>query len=128
MAKFSRSSLTNYIVDNLDSADISSKVAAFLIDNGKTSDLDSILRDVTEAQAVKNGIVELTARSAFPLDAGTKESINDLVRAQYQGVKQIIIHEVIDKSAIGGVNLEFANANLDLTIRTKLNKLREAIA
>lgn len=128
MAKFSRASLTDYIVDNLGSVDISSKVAAFLIDNSKTSDLDSILRDVTQARAVKNGIVELTARSAFPLDANTKESINGVVRRQYQGVKKIIIHEVIDTTAIGGVNVEFANANLDLTIRTKLNKLREAIA
>lgn len=128
MAKFSRASLTDYIVDNLGSADLSDKVAAFLIDNDKTSDLDSILRDVSEAQAVKKGIVELTARSAFPLDASTKESINDVVRKQNPNVKNIIIHQVIDKSAIGGVNLEFANANLDLTIRTKLNKLREAIA
>lgn len=128
MARFSRVSLTDYIVDNLGSADISDKVAAFLIDNGKTSDLDSILRDVTEAQAVKKGVVELTARSAFPLDTESKKSIHEVVKGKYPSVKEIIIHEVIDKSAIGGVNLEFANANLDLTIRTKLNKLREAIA
>lgn len=128
MARFSRTLLIKYITENLSSADLSEKVAAFLIDNGKTSDLDSILRDVTEAQAVKNGVAELTAKSAFPLDVESKQGITQVVQKQYPSATKVIIHEVIDKSAIGGVNLEFANANLDLTIRTKLNKLREAIA
>lgn len=129
MAKFSRNDLAQYIADNIDDTDsIANKVAGFLIDNNKTSELGSIMRDVTSLRASEKGVVELTATSAFALDSEAQLMIEKLTEEHFKNVKKIIIHEVIDKSVIGGVNIDFANANLDLTIRAKLNKLREAVA
>ena len=129
MAKFSRNDLAQYIADNIDDTDsVANKVAGFLIDNNKTSELGSIMRDVTSLRASEKGVVELTATSAFALDSEAKLMIEKLTEEHFKNVKKIIIHEVIDKSVIGGVNIDFANANLDLTIRAKLNKLREAVA
>lgn len=125
---FSRSALAKYIANSdKPKAELAKGVAAFLIDTGKTSDLDSLMRDVIEVRASKQGIVELTARSAFALSPPLKSEIESLVSKQYPEVQKVIIHEIVDKSVIGGVHLQFANASLDLTIRAKLNKLRESI-
>lgn len=127
MAKFSRSSLVKYVVDNMSEPDIAEKVAGFLIDNGKVSELDSILRDVMELQATSKGVVELSVKSAFELDEQSKESIRVRAKQLYPNAKSVVIHEVIDKSLIGGADIQFANANLDLTVRAKLNRLKEAV-
>jgi F0F1-type ATP synthase delta subunit len=129
MAKYSRSKLAEYVADHIgDESELAQKVAAFLIENNKTSELGSIIRDVADIRAQKSGIIELTATSARDLSAETKNQIESLVKENFKEVKQIIIHEVKDPRVIGGVNLDFANANLDLTVRAKLNKLREAVA
>lgn len=128
MAKISRTNLANYVAEHIDENNLAEKIAAFLIENNKTSELGSIMRDVTDLRSSKLGVVELTARSAFPLSAVSKYEIETVVKNNFKDVRQIIIHEVADKSVIGGVNLDFANANLDLTVRNKLNKLREAVA
>lgn len=129
MAKFSRKDLAQYIAENLDNNDaLAEKIAGFLIDHGKVSELGSIMRDVIDVRAQVLGVVELTATSAFPLDNTAKNQIENLVKERFSGVSEIIIHEKIDKTLLGGVDLDFANANLDLTIRAKLNKLRSAVA
>ncbi len=129
MAKYSRTKLAQYIADHIeDEAVLADKIAAFLIENNKTSELGSIIRDVADVRAEKQGVVELTATSAFALNSDTKQQIKDVVNQNFSNVRQIIIHEVIDPGLIGGVNLDFANANLDLSVRAKLNKLREAVA
>lgn len=129
MAKFSRNDLVQYIADNIhDDKALADKIAGFLIDSGKVSELGSIMRDVIDIRARKQGVVELTASSAFPLDESAKNQIENLVKQRFSGVNSVIIHENIDRTLIGGVNLDFANANLDLTIRAKLNKLRSAVA
>lgn len=128
MAKFSRSALAKYIVGSDKSeATVAQEVAAFLVEAGKTSDLDSLMRDVMEIRGREEGVVELTARSAHPLNPVVKSEIEAVATRLYPTARQVIIHEVHDEKLIGGVRLQFANASLDLTIKTKLNTLREAI-
>ncbi len=118
--------ITNQLAEELDEQDLAIGVAAYLIDEGKTANLDSLLRDVMELRA-KEGLVELTAKSAFPLTADEKASIKLVAKKQYPNAHKVIIHEVIDTDVIGGATLSLANANLDLTVKTKLNQLKEAI-
>ncbi len=131
MAAYSRTKLAVYIADAMhngsDESALAQHIAAYLIETGKTADLDSVMRDVQELRAQKYGIVELTARSAFALDADEKAQIERVAGGQYPGSTEVIIHEVIDTSVVGGASLSLAQANLDATIKTKLNRLREAI-
>ena len=128
---YSRKVLVSYIVEALDAgrdvADISRHVAAYLIESGKSSDLDSVMRDAQEQRAQISGVVELTARSAHQLDSEQRQRIESIAKQQYPSAKQIRAHEVIDESVVGGINLAFPHASLDLTVRAKLNQLREAI-
>ena len=129
-AKYSQTATAHYISDQLasgdDEKDLAISIASYLVDEGKTANLDSLLRDVTELRS-RSGVIELTARSAFPLNADQKVSIQRVAKDQYPGSHKVIIHEQIDPKVIGGVSLSLANANLDLTIKTKLNRLREEI-
>lgn len=127
--RFSRSALAKYLAGSSKPTDqLANEVAAFLIENGKTSDLDSLMRDVMEIRSQADGVVELSAESAYPLSVETKEQINQVARKLYPNSKEVIIHETVNPEVIGGVRLQFANASLDLTIESKLNTLREAIA
>lgn len=128
MAKYSRKALVRLVADNIDSPDIADRLAGFLIDNNRVSELDSILRDVIELRASERGIVEIDITSAFEIDKTTEGLIKNKVKQVYPQTEKVIMHKSINKNLIGGVDIKFANANLDLTIKNKLNKLREAIA
>lgn len=105
-------------------ANLSREVAAYLVDAGKTSELNSLLRDVAVIRAEQNGIIELTAESAFALSPEQSSQIENLAKKQYPQAKQVIIHNQQNPEVIGGVSLSMPSASLDLSIRGKLNKLR----
>lgn len=103
---------------------VARQIAAYLIDTGKTSELNSLLRDITDIRAEQNGIVELSATTAFALSSEQTAEVEDLVKKQYPSAKQVIIHNELNPDVIGGVSLSMPRASLDLTIRAKLNKLK----
>lgn len=127
---FSRTKLANYIADaaggKQSSEEIAESVAAYLIDTGKTAELNSLLRDVAEERAISQGYLEVTAVGAFALSAEEKKEIERVARKQYPKVKKVVIREEKDQSAVGGVRLLFPHHQLDLSIRTKLNRLASA--
>ncbi len=128
---YARTKLVDYIVTELNAGTatgkLSAQVAAYLVESGKVSELGSIMRDAQELRAQKYGLVELTARSAHQLDAAQIAQIETVAAKQYAGTKQVTIHQVHDQSVVGGANLIFPPASLDITIRNKLNQLRAAI-
>lgn len=132
MTKFSRTKLAAYVADQLKKGvsadDISEHVAAYLISNGKTAEVNSLMRDVMEARAEKDGVIEVVATSAFPLSDAQKQDIERATKQQYPSAREVIIHHNLDKSLVGGINLSLPHSQLDLSIRTKLNRLRAAVA
>lgn len=132
MKTYSRTKLAAYIAEAIATEKseevIAQNVAAYLIENGKTADLNSLMRDVQELRARHAGVVELTARSAYPLNSDEKNQIEDVIKSQYPNAKEVIMHEEHDARVIGGASISLAQANLDVTIRAKLNRLREAVS
>lgn len=130
--KFDRSKLAKEIIVRLDKGeapeDISKAVAGYLIESNKTSEVNSLIRDCIDLRAKNKGIVELDATTAFPISAEQEDQIKKLAKSIFDNVDQVIIHKTIDKKVIGGINLSFANQNLDLTVRAKLNKLRALVS
>ncbi len=104
--------------------DLSREVAAYLLGENRTGELDSLLRDVVAYRAAE-GIVEVTAVSAHEITDEVKQEIEQLVREQFTDVTNIIINQRIDASLVGGVRLELVDRQLDLTIRNKLNRFKE---
>ena len=126
-----RENLVEYIAKSLekgqDAGKLSTAVAAYLMENGHTSELQSIMRDVQELRGRRHEVVELSVSSAHDLEPAQISRIEDMAKKQYGGAKRVKIHNVHDENTLGGAKLVFANSVLDLSIRTKLNQLREAI-
>ncbi len=100
------------------------EIAAYLLTERRTGELDSVVRDIMQYRADR-GIVEVVVVSAFTLSEQVRQDISSQVRELYPDAKQIIISHRHDQSIIGGVKLEFANQQLDLSIRNKLNRLKQ---
>lgn len=130
--KYSRAKLVQYIVDSLqdgaNEAALAQSVAAYLIDAGKTSDLDSVMRDAQDLRARQNGVVELEARSAHVIEAAQVKQIEAVAKHRYPGAKKVTLNTVDDDTVVGGASLSFADASFDVTVRSKLNRLRETIS
>jgi F0F1-type ATP synthase delta subunit len=109
------------------SAGLSKEIAAYLMDEGRISELDSLLRDV-EADWASAGYVEVLAYSAHELDAEVRKEIDREARNLYPAAKKIIVTHVHDPEIIGGVKLMIANNQLDLSIEAKLNKFKQLTA
>lgn len=100
------------------------EIAAYLLAEKRTGDLDSIMRDV-QMRWAEHGHVEAVVRSAHPLDDLAKADIETRVRSLYPNAKTIIVTDLIDPSVLGGVEIHVANRLLDLSIEAKLNKFKQ---
>jgi F-type H+-transporting ATPase subunit delta len=129
--KITRTKLASVIAEKLQRTDdviaLSKEIATYLLSQGRISDLDSILRDVMQFRA-DQGFVEVVATDAHALSDAVKTDIKATVQKLYPGANQIIISEVVDTSVVGGVRLEFANSQLDLSVRSKLNRFKQLTA
>lgn len=130
--EYSRARLVDYIVKQLETGSkqsgLSREVAAYLMAVGQLHDLGSVMRDAQEARAENYGTVELTARSAHKMNQTQLGRIESVAKSQYKGAQRAITHQVEDDAVIGGASLQLPHASLDLTIRAKLNQLREGIS
>lgn len=129
-SKVARPLLARVIADLADTTsekDLAYQAAAYMISEGRTSELKSLMRDVKQFRSDNSGIIEVVAVSAFKLTDPVKAEIKKLVLAATPEAKKIILSERIDESVIGGVRLELANRQLDLTIREKLRTFKNYV-
>jgi F0F1-type ATP synthase delta subunit len=123
-----RQKISNYIAKTSLAGGINKKlsneIAAYLLSENRTSELDSILRDVQQDWA-NDGIVEVIAVSAFDVSDKVHSDIVAKIKKLYPSAKKIIVTEQYDPSVIAGVRLELANQQLDLTVQSKLNKFKQ---
>jgi F0F1-type ATP synthase delta subunit len=108
---------------DFDEKQFAREVAAYLLDTGRTGQLNSLARDMVKAR-IADGIVEVTAVSAHDLTDAVRADIRAQIEKLYPNVQRIILNERRDESVIGGVRLEFPEQQLDLSVRNKLNRLK----
>ncbi len=98
------------------------ELAAYLIDTGRKNEADLLVRDI-ETALISRGVVVGTVVSARPLTAEAKKTIDSFVKHHYENVQSVVLRERVDESVIGGVRLELADRQLDVTVANKLDKL-----
>jgi F0F1-type ATP synthase delta subunit len=130
MAKVGRLRLAKVLAGRLKAGDkrLARETAAYLLSEGRVGELDSLLRDVAQYRADHDGRIEVEAITAHPLTAATKKAIERRIKAADPSAKQIVISERHDPSVIGGVRLELANQQLDLSVRGQLNRFKQLTA
>jgi F0F1-type ATP synthase delta subunit len=99
------------------------QIAAYLLSEQRVDEVDSIMRDVQRNWA-KAGLVEVIATSAHPLSAKALAEIKHKVKLAFSHAHQIIISGVVDPSIKGGVRLQLADQELDLSLAAKMLKFR----
>lgn len=109
------------------SADIAREVAGYLLAEGRTGELDSLLRDVMLARA-ERGVIDVNVVSKYDLTEQVRNDIRAQVRSLYPDAKRIELNEYHDDNVIGSIRVEMADKQLDLSIQAKLNKFKSLVA
>lgn len=122
MARTTTNQLAEVVYQQLQmhSADtVAKNVAQFLVSEKRTADLPKIMRELANLRFQKEGLQEVRMTSAFPLDKTLQKQI-------LRGMNIIngIVNETIDKDVIGGVRIESNDIVFDLSVRTRLQKLK----
>lgn len=106
----------------MSNAKLAKVLASYLGRERRTGELDAILREVSRQREVEDGTLEVDLTSAFPLSDSTKRELTRSVEA-----KKVVVNETIDKNVIGGVRMETSKSVLDLTVRNRLQKLKQGV-
>ncbi len=105
-----------------DAKDLARSIAAYLIDEGRLGEIDSLIRELEFTVNRQTGQLEVHATSAHELTDSVRKAIEGLFMA-----KHITLHEEIDPGIIGGVRVRAHDQVLDLSVRTRLRQLKGSI-
>jgi F0F1-type ATP synthase delta subunit len=100
-------------------ATVSQALAGYLIAERRTRELDSLMRDIETMRYRQDGVLEATVVSARELDASVRETIKKLMNAE-----RVHLHHQINPNEVGGVRVHALDKQLDLSIRSKLKRLK----
>lgn len=127
MSQVTRQALAAILVKQASSTESSKQfslaTAAYLLKTHRTSELTSLMRDMMQLR-IEQGNIEIMVVSEHRLSSRSRDDIKKLASKLFAGLKSVIISERIDPTLIGGVKLELANQQLDLSIRSKLDKFK----
>lgn len=101
---------------------IMKELAAYLMEHDMTDDADLVINDLLRELASVNGTMLVSVTSAHSLsDAVRKELTQSLQKAT--GATDVVLSETIDTDLLGGLIARTPDAELDLSVRTKLKRL-----
>lgn len=103
---------------------VMSELAAYLIENSRTKEVDLIVRDIEVALAA-HGTVIADVTTVNALSAELKADIQKYVKGEQGDTATVVFREHIDRQLIGGVKVAFAGHELDASIRHKLTTLKQ---
>lgn len=124
--KLSRRDLATYaagqLIDGVPQKTVALQLAAYLIENRRTSELNILTRDIASKLA-DQGHLTGTLTSAHELSATTVKAIKAYAKEK-TGAKNIDLDTVVDEAVLGGVKLELPGLELDTTIAHQLTILK----
>lgn len=131
MSKIARHELAKVIGERtLTVSDIkllAKEIAAYLLSEKRTGELESLLRDIMQYRA-EHGVVEAVAQGAHELGDTVLEDVDEVLRREYPKAKAVIVRERLQPELVGGVRVRMANEQLDLSVQSKLNTLKRVTA
>jgi F-type H+-transporting ATPase subunit delta len=122
-ARLSRRKIAIFVTNKLlagnhQAHEVLRELAAYLVTERRTRELDLLVRDIEEMLA-ENGVVIADIASARPLDEAVKAEITAMLQA-----KSVQLRESVDETLLGGIRIDTPGKRFDGTIRHKLNALR----
>ncbi len=99
------------------------QLAALVLEQHLHGQVEEILADIEQEYLRVHGVAEAHVKTAFKLSDKLKTELGDLVKRTIDA-KQVNIIEEVDRSLLGGVTVTAPDMELDLSLRTKLSKLK----
>lgn len=124
--KYSRSDIARGFVDQVDSIGIAAatrQLAALLLQQRLHGQLDEIIEDIAREHARRSGRIEADVKTAFALTSELKQEIIQTIKNRTK-VTHVTLNEQTDISLLGGVLITAPDMELDLSLKTKLAKLK----
>jgi F0F1-type ATP synthase delta subunit len=110
-----------------DDRKLAREVAAYLLSEGITVELESLMRDIMQYRQ-EHGHIEAVAISAHGLNPVVINDIKAILKDTFPAAKSITVTEHLDPEVIGGVRIRLANQQLDMTVQDKLNTFKRLTA
>jgi len=110
-----------------DARELSKEVAAYLLHEKETADFESLMRDIMQYRS-DNGIIETVAVSTSELPEHVIRDIQKMLENEFPKAKRIIVSQRQSDDVVGGLRLDFANEQLDMTVKAKLSKFKQLTA
>lgn len=110
-------------LDSAGSAVAVKELASYIIDQRLHLQIEDILSVISTEYSRVHGVVEADVRTAFPLTKELKDALRTRVQ-ESTGAAKVILHEQIDDSIIGGAIISTPEMELDLSLKSKLAKLK----
>lgn len=127
MQKVSRRRLAEFVAErtangSFDRNSVRS-LAAYLVDNHRTDQVELLLDDVAAIMASRHGVLLAEVVSAYPLEESVRTAITDYIK-KAEKVERVELQESIDPDLIGGLIIRTPTAEFDSSIRTQLRHLK----
>lgn len=123
-AKLSRQAIARHVASQLAANNASvviPQLAAFLVENKRTKELDAIVRDV-HFYTASQGVVIGEVVSAFSLEKSVLEAITAYIQ-QKTGAKTVLIDSIVKPEVLGGVAIRIPGQEVNATIANQLRRL-----
>ncbi|HSX24191.1 MAG TPA: F0F1 ATP synthase subunit delta [Candidatus Saccharimonadales bacterium] len=98
---------------------LAQEIAAYLLEERRTAELESILRDIMQYRT-DHGVLEAEVVTAHGIKPLILDEVKALLHADYPGAKTIHVGTRQDPSVVGGLRIDMANQQLDMSIAGKL--------
>lgn len=97
-----------------------------LIDKERISSLELIQKSFKELLNEKNNIVEGKAITAIPMSKEEIKKLEENLSSKYN--TNIVLENIVDKTILGGVLVRLGNKEIDGTIKTRLENLKQELS
>ncbi len=99
------------------------ELAALLLEERMHDQIEEIILDISKEYQLQHGMVEADVKTAFKLSADIKKKLVETVKKN-TGANKVLINEEVDSSLIAGLIVSAPDMELDLSLKSKLAKLR----
>lgn len=96
-----------------------------LCDNGRIKHFNSVAVQFKEMYNDKNGILEVVAVTTQPLSDSLREKL--VGKLSKVSGKKIVLVEKIDAAIMGGIVLKYNNTQIDASVKSRLDNMRQQI-
>jgi F-type H+-transporting ATPase subunit delta len=98
------------------------RLAAYLITNNMTDQVDLIINDIAHELYVQTGTLTVEVTSARQMTDMLRQSLRELLQRE-TGAEKVVLHETTDQDLLGGFVARTPDAELDASISSKLKAL-----